>query len=157
MNDTEIIKIFERCRTNDILQEYCEVCPYKAKGLQCMDILFKDINNIINRQKAEIERLNGCVKSEDEVRKIIKSQMESMVQKSIKEQIDKAFHIGKIDGAMDFAETLKEKLVQENELYESCGKNMLSEDFQRGYEVKNDNVVKHILCMIKKIEGEMNE
>lgn len=157
MNDTEIIKVFERCRTNDILKEHCEVCSYKAKGLQCMDILLKDINDIINRQKAEIERLNGCVKSEDEVRKIIKSQMEPMVQKLMKEQIDKAFHIGKIDGALDFAEVLIATLVQENELYESCASRMLPEDFQRGYEAKNDSVINHIRYIVEEMVGENNE
>ena len=72
------------------------------------------INNaldLINRQQAEIERLNSCVKSEDEVRAIMKAQMEPMVKEITNEQIDLANKLGRIDGILKFAEKLKDDMV----------------------------------------------
>lgn len=68
-----------------------------------------EILDLIKRKDAEIERLQGCVKSEDEVRKIMKSQMTPMIQEITKEQIDKAFALGKVNGFIEFAERIKEK------------------------------------------------
>ena len=59
----------------------------------------------INRQKAEIERLNSCVKSEDEIRAIMKDQMTPMVREIVNEQIDAAVKLGR----KEFAEILKER------------------------------------------------
>jgi chromosome segregation ATPase len=57
--------------------------------------------------QAEIERLNSCVKSEDEVRAIMKAQMTPMVKEITNEQIDLANKLGKISGILEFAERLK--------------------------------------------------
>ena len=67
--------------------------------------------DLINRQQAEIERLNSCVKSEDEVRAIMKAQMEPMVKEITNEQIDLANKLGRIDGILKFAEMLKDDMV----------------------------------------------
>lgn len=61
--------------------------------------------------QAEIERLNSCVKSEDEVRAIMKAQMEPMVKAITNEQIDLANKCGRISGILEFAERLKENTV----------------------------------------------
>ena len=61
--------------------------------------------------QAEIERLNSCVKSEDEVRAIMKAQMEPMVKEITNEQIDLANKLGRIDGILKFAEMLKDDMV----------------------------------------------
>lgn len=61
MTDNEIVKALECC-----LQEYgnCDDCPYKE--YQCVsekdgNIFYKDILDLINRQKAEIERYKGVI------------------------------------------------------------------------------------------------
>lgn len=57
MNDNEIIKGFAVC--NDLENGACEKCPYD-RGVydnSCLDDMKTDVYNLINRQKAEIERL----------------------------------------------------------------------------------------------------
>ena len=53
MNDNEIIKALRQCET----QKTCSDCPYFEK-IGCKKHLYQDAFNLINRQKAEIERLN---------------------------------------------------------------------------------------------------
>jgi hypothetical protein len=67
--------------------------------------------DIIKKQDAEIERLNSCVKSEDEVRAIMKAQMTPMVKEVTKEQVDRAYKLGTINGIIKFAERLKENKI----------------------------------------------
>ena len=57
--------------------------------------------------KAEIERLNSCVKSEDEIRAIMKEQMSPMVREIVNEQIDTAIKLARIE----FAERLKQEKI----------------------------------------------
>ena len=53
MEYNEIIKALECC----VIGYACpKDCPYMGKGL-CMDKIRKDALDLINRQKAEIERL----------------------------------------------------------------------------------------------------
>ena len=56
MTDNEIIKAFECC-SNDDDGSGCGNCPLSDKYPYCDDMLDKQIIDIINRQKAEIERL----------------------------------------------------------------------------------------------------
>ena len=53
MTDNEIIKALECC----MYGHECEGCSYIGKGL-CSDKMKKDALDLINRQQAEIERLN---------------------------------------------------------------------------------------------------
>ena len=60
LTDNEIIKALECCATN-VAFGNCAYCPYKeywAKGLTCVCKATKDSLDLINRQKAEIERLS---------------------------------------------------------------------------------------------------
>ena len=52
MTDNEIIKALEYCINNNT----CKGCPYSGKG--CYIPLKKNSLDLINRQQAEIERLN---------------------------------------------------------------------------------------------------
>lgn len=101
--DEEVIKALECCNSHG----KCEQCPYFGK---CKD-LEPDVLDLINRQKAEIERLNKCVKTEDEVREIMRSQMTPMVKEITAEQVDHAHNLGKIEGAIDFATMLRQRLI----------------------------------------------
>lgn len=101
MTDNEILKAFEIC----MCSLHCFGCPYYDLDgdVVCYRKLFSDITNIINRLQAEVERLNGCVKSEDEFRAIMKSQMAPMVKEIVNEQIDVAMKVAR-------AEAIKEVL-----------------------------------------------
>ena len=55
MTDNEIIKAFENCFIK-MDAAYCKICPY-YKGMCNDSQLAKDTLDLINRQKAEIERL----------------------------------------------------------------------------------------------------
>ena len=57
MTDNEIIKAFKLCVTNDYFEHNCKVCPFKTFGAVCGDVMFRDVFDLINRQKAEIVRL----------------------------------------------------------------------------------------------------
>jgi hypothetical protein len=58
MNDNDITKALECCRIGG---DKCRFdCPYINAGTKnCVDDLLEDAINLINRQKAEIERLNA--------------------------------------------------------------------------------------------------
>lgn len=56
MTDKEIIKALECCKPNN--DEGCLNCPLADVPLpKCAEILSKESVNLINRQQAEIERL----------------------------------------------------------------------------------------------------
>lgn len=69
----------------------------------------KAVLDLINRYQTEIERLNGCVKSEDEIRAIMKSQMTPMVNEIVNEQFDIAVKLARAEAIKDFAERLTDK------------------------------------------------
>ncbi len=61
MNDNDIIKALECCK-NSTSEEICkEKCPYHREKhwYKCMGIMLGDALSLINRQKAEIERLKA--------------------------------------------------------------------------------------------------
>lgn len=71
----EIIKAFECCYLYDVM--FCDKCPNKYT---CGEIdVAESTLDLINRQQAEIKRLNGCVKTEEEVRTIAKSVIDSSI------------------------------------------------------------------------------
>ena len=58
MTDNEIIKALECCKKGTALT--CKDCPlYEDKGHTCITILTYNALELINRQKADIERLKG--------------------------------------------------------------------------------------------------
>ena len=62
MTDNEIIKALELCHTQDGLIP-CYDCPCWDDGMQkCKGLNHADLLGLINRQKAEIERLKECPK-----------------------------------------------------------------------------------------------
>ncbi len=54
MTDNEIIKALECCIK---LTTKCSECPYNETGEMCFDLAKEDAIKLINRQRAEIERL----------------------------------------------------------------------------------------------------
>lgn len=100
MTDNEIIKA---------LSERTHSGKWIGKGfLDKTDyLLLTNALYLINRQQAEIERLNGCVKSEGENRAIMKAQMEPMIKEATNEMFDRAVKVARADAVIDFAESFK--------------------------------------------------
>ena len=62
MTDNEIIKALECCG-KPVNEECCSECPYHLGGEENCHKLLGDIIDLINRQQAEIERLNEHYKN----------------------------------------------------------------------------------------------
>ena len=63
MTDEQIIKALECC--SKYPEELsCSECPLNSRGADCLDFeLGKFVLDLINRQKAEIERLHSVIES----------------------------------------------------------------------------------------------
>lgn len=116
LTDAEVKKALERCSSND--EQQCWYCPYIHNPNGCL-MLPQDALDLINRQeqenenlKAEVERLKGCVKTEDEVKEIAKRAMEPLVIEITREQIDIAVKLAKAEAYKEFAERLNEIATQ---------------------------------------------
>ena len=57
MTDNEIIKALERCFTLGFDASTCYECPFYTATAKCTEDLRDSTLDLINRQKAEIERL----------------------------------------------------------------------------------------------------
>ena len=104
MTDAEIIKALEYCI--NYKDGHCENCPYREneKGIYCVRYLAQNSLDLINRQKAEIERLN--------------KQAEEMKEGNARLYL--RFNTAKNKGINEFAERLKEEACG-NDLYDRSG------------------------------------
>lgn len=95
--DDEVIKALECCVCGCCIAKGCPLFDENDDDDigKCTSELSKNALALINRQKAEIERLNGCVKTEEEVRPIAKA------------VIDAGVAIAKAEAYKEFAERLK--------------------------------------------------
>ena len=100
MTDKEIIKALECCKTT--IQTDCENCPlYKEEVTEnstCITILSENALDLINRQQAEIERLQKAIK----------------VQDIMIEQQDYKLKQAKSEAIKDFADMLKGQMFNED-------------------------------------------
>ena len=97
MTDNEIIKALECCL---IECGECTVCPLKhIKSVKCLDLLNRNAYNLINRQKAEIEKLK---KEKDEMHKDV----------IVAEEYAWSLKTAKSEAIREFAEKLKANMVQ---------------------------------------------
>ena len=106
MTDNEIIKALECCKNAD-----CQNCPRWSEEWysgMCNDFL-SDVLDLINRQKAEIERLQGEVKEKTETIDFLKNQAVgwSIDFCNLKAKLKSA----KSEARKEFAERLKENTV----------------------------------------------
>ena len=124
MTDNEIIKALECCMKDD-----CENCPYFANGLfECGEHFNEDVLDLINRQKAEIERL----KAECGNQSALWSKHYENIFETAKETV-KAEAV-KAEAVKEFAERLKEM----SEHFWEEKENFVSED-------DIDNLVKEMV------------
>ena len=99
--DEEIIKALELCN-KPADPEICENCPF-CSDFKCLYILKANALKLINRQKAEIEKLENARQKQAQILS------EETEQKY--ELIDKLSQV-KAEAYKEFAERLKEKKLQ---------------------------------------------
>lgn len=105
MTDNDIIKANEIC--NGIQDKHCEECPYQnIRDNDCVVVLAKDTIDLINRQRAEIEMLEGNLK-------FVRGTVERM--KKHDEERDIRLHArltetARAEAIKEFAERLKDKV-----------------------------------------------
>lgn len=97
MTDKDIINNIERCIEND-----CDNCTWMEQTA-CKEYMLHDAFDLLNRQQAEIDRLNSCVMSEEQVRTIMASQMHIVFKEELK--------TARAEAITDFAEKLKKTLT----------------------------------------------
>ena len=102
MTDNEIIKALECCIHDDY--DYCEECPY-LKNKPCHEGLIQDAFNLINRQKAEIERLETELGFAKAFRKETDAEFSLMHRK-----YGNMLKTAKAEAVKEFAERLKPRL-----------------------------------------------
>lgn len=79
MTDKEIIKALECCGNYC----YCKECVYK--GLECNVLLNRDSLDLINRQKAEIEKLEDRIFALNDTNKLLIDSQEIYWKSKVKE------------------------------------------------------------------------
>lgn len=93
MTDDEIIKALKYCST-DVRENTCPKCAFYKKN-RCSTLMLNGVSDLINRQKAEIERL--------------KNKNTLLLKKKCKD-VNTARKIIKSEAMRDFAKRLKSKL-----------------------------------------------
>lgn len=126
LTDNEIIKALE-CHTGNNSKR-CQVCPYTIYGCYCLDHLHPDLLDLINRQKAEIEKLEKentvfreiIKKQDDEISALRKDllkreNLEESFSKSVKQfdkRLEKTVKLERAEAYKEFTEKFKEKISQ---------------------------------------------
>ena len=121
MTDNEIERVSECLKGEKSL---CNSCSYGARYPDCKKYAIRDILNLINRQKAEIERLNGenkafgeIIKKQDDEISVLRKDLlkredlEKSFSKSVKQfdkKLAKTVKLERAEAYKEFAERLKE-------------------------------------------------
>ena len=112
MTTNEILKVKDLLNRANCIGRECKNCPYYDTN-ECINkadthFLRKyvyELKDEINRKNAEIERLQGCVMSEDEVREIMKSQMEDVIksatEEAMKEKFEETIKMGRKEATLE--------------------------------------------------------
>ncbi len=88
MTDNEIIKALECC--TDESYENCNECPYSIDAERCERMkLLEDILDLINHQKAEIERLKKEIQITKDAYTMLQTKNEIIKSEAIKEFADR--------------------------------------------------------------------
>ena len=128
MTDTEIVKTLECCSTT-VKSGTCPECPYDGcEETTCVTALCTDALDLINRQKAEIERLVEHTKEGIELAKQLPETIKLAQAKAIKE----------------FAERLKEKAHTTPVFDSYCSKTYMG-NVLKVYVADIDNLVKEMV------------
>lgn len=114
MTDNEIIEILECCANAD-----CKSCPCNIDNHYCKDLESQEILNLINRQKAEIEKLKNTdfqVEVSSRIEKEIRAEAIKEFAEKLKQQAfecDVSFGLGKEHYTKAVAVIEIDKIVEE--------------------------------------------
>ena len=112
MTDNEIIKALECCMKTEFISD-CAKCEMLASD--CKDTLIENALDLINRQKAEIERLTETLDGETTENMRLKHEIEKLENESYRAKVEISKHYDYMDKAANeaidvFANSLKIKL-----------------------------------------------
>lgn len=124
--DDDVIKAYELCFTPKGTNETCAKCPFHKIGLLCKIERDRAALALINRQKAEIEGLQGELA-------VYRQQLET-----IPYTMEQIAEVAKIEAIKEFAERLKAK---EAIHFCKCGQPFVYTDLFNG---EIDNIVKEM-------------
>jgi hypothetical protein len=112
MTDDEIIKALECCMKTEFITD-CAKCEMLA--FDCKDTLIENALNLINRQKAEIERLNIEFQSMRSAANSYKIHLETAKSEAIKEFAErlKEHRYGELNNCISFSIGYLDNLVKE--------------------------------------------
>lgn len=132
MTDNEIIKALECCANTTVKESTtacldCCFCPHE----DCTSMMADEAHQLINRQMAEIERLN--------------TNMDSMVAEQ--QRLVKQF---KSEAIREFAEELKSEII--NDTAYGCDSNQYSGYYD--YTIKIGDIPEYIDNLVKRMVGE---
>ena len=114
MSDNEIKKALECC-SEPAGKCCCEVCPLHHREDSCTTALIKMAVELVNRQQAEIERLERNFKAAKVDAKLKKQEIERFVVKqyalkAVIKRYEKDLKKAKSEAIKEFAERLKEQI-----------------------------------------------
>ena len=108
MTEEQIIKALEYCFTRGFDESTCYECPFYTATAKCTEDLRESVLDLINRQKAEIERLKRDI----------------AIHEHVHEESNAAYQVhvkqAKSEAIKEFAERLKEKLCCEDDCGYHC-------------------------------------
>ena len=94
MTDDEIIKALEHCST-DVRENTCPKCAFYKKH-RCSTLMLNAVSDLINRQKAEIERLTAKILVKDNINdyntaqlRIAREELRTAKSEAIKEFVER--------------------------------------------------------------------
>lgn len=143
MTDKEIIKALECCSSN--LQSTCDNCPiHYRQSADCVAYLAKNALVLINRQKAEIEKLQKT--QQVQANRIIEERGRKYELASTVSILNKQIKTVKSEAINEFTEKLKEKaqlveLAHNHEYGFLLGDNDIDNLVKEMTEVKNNGKV----------------
>ena len=144
MTDEQIIKALESCPSDSVTHD-CSICPYK-ENVFCFELLGKDALKIINRQKAEIERLQG----------ILLAFMDEVARWESKEGIDvsRLPLIPICDEGRNSIDRIRAKAI--NQFAERLKEELEIEDNDEWFEITEHGLVCEIDNLVKEMVGDKN-
>ena len=142
MTDKEIIKALEYCIADE---NNCKNCPYMQIN-HCTIVRSKDVLDLINRQKAEIERLR------DEC-----GNQSTYWSKHYESIFETAKDVIKAEAIKEFAERLKATDGYNNHTFDDCASILVPEEYRKGRDEKSKEIWDTIDNLVKEMVGDTDD
>ena len=119
MDEREIIKALEHCKEQGLTSESYFDCPYHGTKKDCMWVLLEDALDLINRQKAGIERLEKLADYQAKDIEVWRQKYEEAVKNLLGLADTASNEMKRTEGEAikEFAERLKEEFHVDTQRY----------------------------------------